>query len=92
MMKKFKAIIAATLAAVTCASVCACGGEKEDPTKTYLDVGVFDAGLGTVYFDEMKKDFEAYYANESLRTAKPASFFARRRRTPSLTPRSFSLR
>ena len=38
MMKKFKAIIAATLAAVTCASVCACGGEKEDPTKTYLDV------------------------------------------------------
>lgn len=70
MMKKFKAIIAATLAAVTCASVCACGGEKEDPTKTYLDVGVFDAGLGTVYFDEMKKDFEAYYANESFEDGK----------------------
>ena len=64
MMKKFKAIIAATLAAVTCASVCACGGEKEDPTKTYL------AGLGTVYFDEMKKDFEAYYANESFEDGK----------------------
>ena len=56
----------AALAAVTCMRVCACGGDKEDSTKTYLDVGVFDAGLGTVYFDEMKKDFEAYYANESF--------------------------
>ena len=70
MMKRFKSVIAAALAAVTCMSVCACGGEKEDSTKTYLDVGVFDAGLGTVYFDEMKKDFEAYYANESFEDGK----------------------
>lgn len=70
MMKRFKSVIAAALAAVTCMSVCACGGDKEDSTKTYLDVGVFDAGLGTVYFDEMKKDFEAYYANESFETGK----------------------
>ena len=68
MMKRFKSVIAAALA--TCMSVCACGGDKEDSTKTYLDVGVFDAGLGTVYFDEMKKDFEAYYANESFETGK----------------------
>lgn len=70
MMKRFKSVIAAALAAVTCMSVCACGGDKEDSTKTYLDVGVFDAGLGTVYFDEMKKDFEAYYANESFEDGK----------------------
>lgn len=70
MMKRFKSVIAAALAAVTCMSVCACGGDKEDSTKTYLDVGVFDAGLGTVYFDEMKKDFEACYANESFETGK----------------------
>mgnify|MGYP001084050252 CR=1 FL=1 len=70
MMKRFKSVIAAAVAAVTCMSVCACGGDKEDSTKTYLDVGVFDAGLGTVYFDEMKKDFEAYYANESFEDGK----------------------
>lgn len=70
MMKKLKAFIAVFMAAITVASVCACGGEKEDPTKTYLDVGVFDAGLGTKYFDEMKKDFEAYYADEHFEEGK----------------------
>lgn len=75
MMKKFKTIVATMLAAVTALGVSACGGDggnsgnggssgkpSEDPTKTYLDIGVFNAGLGTTYFDEMKKDFEAYYA------------------------------
>ena len=46
----------------------ACGGggntsTKEDSTKTYLDVGVFDAGLGTTQFDELKKDFETIQDN-----------------------------
>ena len=74
MMKKFRTIVAATLAAVSVLSVSACGkkdsGEKEDPTKTYLDVGVFNAGLGTAYFDELKKDFEAYYADTEFETGK----------------------
>ena len=70
MMKKLKSFIAVFLAAITVASICACGEEKEDPTKTYLDVGVFDAGLGTRYFDEMKKDFEEYYANEHFEDGK----------------------
>lgn len=72
MTKKFKLIVASLMATITCASLTACGGsgEKEDPTKTYVDVGVFNAGLGTAYFDEMKKDFEAYYANESFEEGK----------------------
>ena len=75
MMKKFRTIVAASLAAIAAFGVTACGGkkaatEKEDPTKTYLDVGVFDAGLGTAYFDALKKDFEEYYANKSFETGK----------------------
>ena len=75
MMKKFRTIVAASLAAIAAFGVTACGGkkaatEKEDPTKTYLDVGVFDAGLGTAYFDALKKDFEAYYADKSFETGK----------------------
>lgn len=61
------------LAAAMLFGTAACSGnhgKDEDPTKTYLDVGVFDAGLGTTYFDEMKKDFEAYYANESFEEGK----------------------
>lgn len=33
---------------------------EELATKTTLNVAVFNAGLGTVYFDEMAKDFEEY--------------------------------
>ena len=77
MMKKLKTILAAMLAAVSALTLSACGGggnknsgNDEDPTKTYLDVGVFDAGLGTTYFDELKKDFEAYYADTSFEEGK----------------------
>lgn len=72
MMKKTKTIGAILLASATLLGATACGGgkEEEDPTKTYLDVGVFNAGLGTAYFDELKKDFEAYYANEHFETGK----------------------
>ena len=73
MMKKAKTIGAMLLAAAMLFGTAACSGnlgKDEDPTKTYLDVGVFDAGLGTTYFDEMKKDFEAYYANESFEEGK----------------------
>ena len=60
MMKKFRTIVAASLAAIAAFGVTACGGkkaatEKEDPTKTYLDVGVFDAGLGTAYSTPSKR-------------------------------------
>lgn len=75
MMKKLRTIVATMLAAVSALTMSACGGggktsEKEDSTKTYLDVGVFDAGLGTKYFDELKKDFEAYYAETSFEEGK----------------------
>ncbi len=72
MMKKTKTIGAILLASATLFGATACGGgkEEEDPTKTYLDVGVFNAGLGTAYFDELKRDFEAYYANEHFETGK----------------------
>ena len=73
MMKKAKTIGAILLATATLFGTTACRGNRgddEDPTKTYLDVGVFNAGLGTTYFDEMKKDFEAYYANESFEEGK----------------------
>ena len=75
MMKKLKTIVATMLAAVSALTMSACVGggnnsAKEDPTKTYLDVGVFDAGLGTTYFDELKKDFEAYYAETPFEEGK----------------------
>jgi len=77
-MRKFKKLVTTVLAAVMALSVSACNGggnnsggsQTEDPTKTYLDVGVFNAGLGTTYFDEMKKDFEAYYAKTSFEEGK----------------------
>ena len=61
MMKKFRTIVAASLAAIAAFGVTACGGkkaatEKEDPTKTY--------------FDALKKDFEEYYAETSFETGK----------------------
>ena len=57
MMKKTKNIGAILLASATLLGTAACGGgsEKEDPTKTYLDVGVFNAGLGTAYFADPEK-------------------------------------
>lgn len=73
MMKHFKRITAAVLVAVTALATTACGGKKGptvDATKTQLNVGVFNAGLGTTYFDEMAKDFEAYYAETSFETGK----------------------
>ena len=72
MMKKTKNLGAILLASATLLGTAACGGgsEKEDPTKTYLDVGVFNAGLGTAYFDELKKDFEAYYADAHFEEGK----------------------
>lgn len=85
MMKFFKKITAATLAvAATLAMAVSCGGGggstsnnggKESNTpdtsgKTQLNVGVFDAGLGTVYFDEMAKDFEEYYKDTSFEEGK----------------------
>lgn len=73
MIKRFKTITAATLVAVTAFAAAACGpkkGQTVDATKTQLNVGVFDAGLGTAYFDEMAKDFEAYYAETSFEEGK----------------------
>lgn len=77
MMKKLKTIVATMLAAVSALTMSACGGggnnsAKEDPTKTYLDVGVFDAGLGTTYFDELKKILKHIMPKLRLKKAKKA--------------------
>ena len=69
MLKKIKRLAAATLAVATVATTSFACKPKNDSTvtidssKTQLNVGVFNAGLGTVYFDEMVKDFEKYYEN-----------------------------
>ena len=41
-----------------------------DSSKTTLNVAVFNSGLGTVYFDEMAKDFEEYVKGKSYETGK----------------------
>ena len=97
MAKKLKTILATVLAAVTAFGVCACGGGNgdngggggntpEDSTKTYLDVGVFDAGLGTTYFDEMKKDFEAYYADAHFEEGKTGVVVRTRKKSTDFNP------
>ena len=43
---------------------------EELATKTTLNVAVFNAGLGTVYFDEMAKDFTEYVKNKSYEEGK----------------------
>ena len=75
MFKSFKKLAAVSLAAVSLFSVtAACGGNNStvniNTEQTQLNVGVFDAGLGTVYFDEMAKDFEEYYKDYSFEEGK----------------------
>ena len=41
-----------------------------DSSKTALNVAVFNSGLGTVYFDEMAKDFTEYVKDKSYETGK----------------------
>lgn len=41
-----------------------------DATKTTLNVAVFNSGLGTVYFDEMAKDFAEYVKDKEYETGK----------------------
>ena len=43
---------------------------EELATKTTLNVAVFNAGLSTVYFDEMAKDFTEYVKNKSYEEGK----------------------
>lgn len=86
MTKKFKTVVATLMAAITCVGLTACGEEAEDPTKTYVDVGVFTAGLGTTYFDEMKKDFEAYYANTIFEEGKTGVVLRATRKNTEFNP------
>ena len=87
-MKKLKTITAALLVAVTAFAATACGkkGQSVDSTKTQLNVGVFDAGLGTVYFDEMAKDFEEYYADTSFETGKTGVQIVSLKKKDEFTP------
>lgn len=43
---------------------------KVDATKTTLNVAVFNSGLGTVYFDEMAKDFAEYVKDKEYEPGK----------------------
>lgn len=89
MMKHFKRITAAVLVAVTALATTACGGKKGptvDATKTQLNVGVFNAGLGTTYFDEMAKDFEEYYAETSFETGKKGVEIVALKKKDEFTP------
>ena len=66
-MKKFVIyLLAGTMLLGTasgCSKIGGGPGQDVDATKSQLNVGIFDAGLGTVWLDEAIKDFEAYYAN-----------------------------
>ncbi len=71
MMKKMKRAMVQLLALTMLASsLVACGGGGEtsstDATKSTLNVGVFDAGLGTTFFNVMAADFEEYYKETSF--------------------------
>lgn len=69
MKRKLKRIFGVLAAAFMClalpASVTACSpseGEKIDPTKTQLYVGILDAGLGDEYMKDLKARFQEAYS------------------------------
>lgn len=77
-MKKLLSLTAAAVLSVSMCCATACGGvaggggggQDVDSSKSQLNVGIFDAGLGTVWLDEAIKDFEAYYANTPFEEGK----------------------
>ena len=74
-MKKLATIIIALLVAVIAmfGGLIGCNreeAEKVDHKRTQLYVGVYNAGFGTEYVKDLKKRFEAEYANESFESGK----------------------
>lgn len=73
-MKKTISIMMASLLSISVLSAVACGGQNggdviaED--KSQLNVGIFNAGLGTVWLEEVKRDFEEYYKDTEFETGK----------------------
>lgn len=73
-MKKFITLIMASLMTLGSFAVVGCGGgqpsEEVNSQMSQLNIGIFDAGLGTVWLDETIKEFEETYANESFEEGK----------------------
>lgn len=73
MNKKLSTVLLATVMSVTSLGAFAgCGGKTNgtDPTKSLLNVGVFNGGLGRVWMDSLAKDFEEYYKDTSFEEGK----------------------
>ena len=65
-MRKFiNKTMASVLALATAFSLVACGGggDELDETKATLNIGVFNAGNGTMWAEESIDDFEEFYKN-----------------------------
>lgn len=60
------AVVLASLTAVCSLAGCGGSGQKYDETKSQLNVGVFNGGLGRVWMDSLAKDFEEYYKDVSF--------------------------
>lgn len=71
-MKKWVSRLAAMLIAVTSIfSLAACGdGKKTDKNKSQIYVGVFNAGIGYTWLEELAERFETAYANTSFEDGK----------------------
>ena len=72
--KKFTLLLLSCLVAFGAFSLAACKpkskGEKEDPTKTQIYVGMIDGGFGTSWFAPVKAAFEELYKDRSFESGK----------------------
>ena len=72
-MKKTVSILIALVFALGGLSACRFGDENEieyDVTKSHLNVGVFNAGLGRVWMDSLARDFEEAYKDVEFEEGK----------------------
>lgn len=71
--KKFLSVlVGAIMATSTLGMTAGCGDSNNglDATKTQLNVGVFNGGLGRVWMDSLASDFEEYYKDVSFEEGK----------------------
>ena len=74
-MKKTKIIclILSVLLSVTSLTACGTrggGGQEIDETKSLLNIGVFEDGVGSFFVDEYIEDFVEYYKNTPFEDGK----------------------
>jgi ABC-type glycerol-3-phosphate transport system substrate-binding protein len=65
-MKKLISLLLMMVMAITSFGTVGCNreqGQKFDETKSLLNIGVMNAGMGLAWAEEAEKDFEAFYAN-----------------------------